>query len=115
VSARSVVLDLDSLPAVQCPCGEARRAFADRDEFPGTVHLTEIHEDAREHFHREHTEVYVILDCESDATLELDGVRHAVAPRTAILIPPGVRHRACGRMTVLILCTPNFDPEDEHF
>ena len=93
----------------------ARRAFADRDEFPGTVHLTHIQEDAREHYHREHTEVYVILECESGATIELDGISHPVAPRSAVLIAPGVRHRACGRMTVLILCTPNFDPLDEHF
>ena len=110
-----MVVDLPDLPGVKCPCGIARRAFADRDAFPGTVHLTEIHEDAEEHFHREHTEVYVILECEPGAAIELDGVSTPVSERTAILIPPGVRHRARGRMVVLILCTPNFDPLDEHF
>lgn len=115
MSAKAALVDLNALPPVKCPCGVARRAFADRDEFPGTVHLTQIEEDAREHYHLEHTEVYVILECESDAAIELDGTRHRVAPQTAVLIPPGVRHRACGRMTVLILCTPNFDPADEHF
>jgi mannose-6-phosphate isomerase-like protein (cupin superfamily) len=115
VSSKAVLVDLPSLKPVACPCGFARRAFADRDEFPGTVHLTQIVEDAREHFHREHTEVYVILECEADAAIELDGERHPVSPQTAILIPPGVRHRACGKMTVLILCTPNFDATDEHF
>jgi mannose-6-phosphate isomerase-like protein (cupin superfamily) len=115
VSNKAVIVDLNQLPPVACPCGVARRAFADRDEFPGTVHLTHIQEDAREHFHREHTEIYVVLECESDAAIELDGVLHKVARQTAVLIPPGVRHRARGRMTVLILCTPNFDPKDEHF
>lgn len=115
MSAKAALVDLNTLPPVKCPCGVARRAFADREEFPGTVHLTHIQEDAREHFHREHTEIYVILECEPDAAIELDGAIEPVAPRTAVLIPPGVRHRARGRMTVLILCTPNFDPADEHF
>ena len=32
-----------------------------------------------------------------------------------LLIPPGVRHRAIGEMTVLIVVIPKFDPADEHF
>ena len=109
------VVDLNRLPPVACPCGTARRAFADREEFPGTVHLTEISRDAVSHYHRDHTEVYVVVSCQPGAAIELDGERHPVQPKTAVLIPPGVRHRACGEMTVLIICTPNFDPEDEHF
>ena len=109
------VVDLATLPPIECPCGLARRAFADRGEFPGTVHLTTISRDARVHYHRYHTEVYVVLECNDDASIELDGVQHVVRPMTSILIPPGVRHRACGEMTVLIICTPDFDPEDEHF
>lgn len=109
------VVDLTALPGVPCPCGIARRAFADQDEFPGTVHLTEISADAREHYHKEHTEIYVILACQPDAAIVLDGRKIPVSPHHAILIPPGVRHRAVGKMTVLILCTPNFDPTDEHF
>jgi hypothetical protein len=31
------------------------------------------------------------------------------------MIPPGVRHRALGRMRVLIVVLPKFDPEDEWF
>ena len=113
--AKPTVVDLTALPGVTCPCGVARRAFADRDEFPGTVHLTEISTDAREHYHKEHTEIYVILACQPNAAIVLDGKETPVAPQNAILIPPGVRHRAVGQMTVLILCTPNFDPTDEHF
>lgn len=108
-------IDLTALPPTPCACGIARRAFADRDEFPGTLHLTEITRDAQTHYHRHHTEVYVVLDCEPNATIELDGVLTPVAPKTAILIPPGVRHRGVGRMTVMIVCTPNFDPDDEFF
>lgn len=113
--AKPTVLDLTALPGIPCPCGVARRAFADRCEFPGTVHLTEISTDAREHYHKEHTEVYVILACQPNAVIILDGEEFPVAPHHAILIPPRVRHRAVGQMTVLILCTPNFDPADEYF
>ena len=109
------VIDLSSLPGVDCPCGVARRAFGDHDAFVGTVHLTQISRQAREHFHKEHTEIYVVLECADDAAIELDGHRYPVGRHHAILIPPGVRHRACGEMTVLIICTPEFDPDDEHF
>jgi mannose-6-phosphate isomerase-like protein (cupin superfamily) len=109
------IVDLTQLPPQACPCGTARRAFAGRDEIPGTIHLTEITRDAVEHYHKEHTEVYVILECEDDASISLDGIRFAIHPHTSILIPPGVRHCAHGEMKVLIYCTPNFDPNDEYF
>jgi len=32
-----------------------------------------------------------------------------------IVIKPGVRHRAIGRMTVLNIVIPKFDPTDEWF
>lgn len=113
--AEPAIVDLTTLPAVTCPCGIARRAFADHDEFPGTVHLTEISRDARVHYHKAQTEIYVVLECGPEASIELDGRSFGVRPYTSILIPPGVRHRACGQMKVLILCTPNFDPTDEYF
>ena len=109
------IVDLNTLPAVDCPCGTARRAFKDQGSFPGTVHLTEIKTDARPHFYKNLTEIYVILDCEPDASMELDGICHPVQPMSAILIPPGVIHRAVGKMRVLIICNPKFDPKDEFF
>ena len=46
--------------------------------------------------------------------MELDGEQIPVKPGLAILIPPRVRHRAVGRMKVLIVVFPKFDPADEH-
>lgn len=109
------LIELPEIPGVLCPCGVARRGFADREDFAGTIHLTDIHQTARTHYHIDHTEVYVILECGDDAAIELDGTRHRVKPKTSILIPPGVRHRAIGQMQVLIVCMPKFDPADEHF
>ena len=109
------VVQLSELPPVACPCGIARRAFTHRNDLNASVHLTEIRQSARTHYHRHLTETYVVLECESDAAIELDGRLVPVRPLSSVLIPPGVRHRAVGDMRVIIFCTPTFDPADEHF
>jgi mannose-6-phosphate isomerase-like protein (cupin superfamily) len=115
MAAKPEIVDLTRIEPVECPCGQARRAFAESSEFPGTLHLTQISLDAKPHHHRDHTEVYVILSCDADAAIELDGELHPVRPLMSVLISPGVQHRAVGKMEVLIVCTPEFDPADEHF
>ncbi len=107
------VVDFDQLPGVSCPCGTSRRAFADVPELPGTVHRTEITEDAKPHYHRRMTETYYVLRCGPDANLELDGELIPLKPGACVLIPPGVVHRAVGRMTILNIVYPKFDPADE--
>ena len=107
--------DFSAIAGVPCPCGTARRAFGDVEEFPGTVHITEISEDAQRHYHKTLTETYFILKCENHARMELDGEIIPIQERQCFVIPPGVRHRALGRMTVLIFVLPKFDPEDEWF
>ncbi len=107
--------DLAAIPAVRCPCGWARRAFGDVPDSPASLHRVEIEMDAIAHYHRDHTEIYYILECEAGAAVELDGKQTAVRPGVVVLIPPGVRHRAVGRMTILNVVTPPFDPHDEWF
>jgi mannose-6-phosphate isomerase-like protein (cupin superfamily) len=109
------LVDFDALAGVVCPCGTARRAFAETDDFPCTIHQTSISTEARVHYHKWLTEVYYVLECDADAAMELDGERVPVRPGTCLLIRPGTRHRAVGRMTVLIVVWPKFDPEDEWF
>ncbi|MCX8156358.1 MAG: cupin domain-containing protein [Verrucomicrobiae bacterium] len=106
------IAQLDALPAVRCPCGHARRAFAD----PGhaaSVHIVNIEADSRAHYHKKMTEIYVIL--EGEGHVELDGQLYPVKPLTAIYIQPGCRHRAVGKLTLLNLPIPAFDPADEWF
>jgi mannose-6-phosphate isomerase-like protein (cupin superfamily) len=109
------VADLAALEAVRCPCGWARRAFGDVAGAPASIHRVQIVVDARAHYHREHTEIYYILECGAGAAVQLDGRPVAVRPGTAVLIPPGVRHRAVGSMTILNVVVPPFDPADEWF
>lgn len=114
-TARYRVLDFAEIPPVACPCGQARRGFADAPEIPFTLHRTEISENARRHYHRRIAETYVVLECAPDSYLELDGERTPARPGLSVWIPPLVRHRAAGRMTVLIIAWPKFDPADEWF
>ena len=109
------ITDFSQVPGVACPCGTARRAFADVEDFPATVHVTEISIDAQLHYHKRLTETYYFLECGPDARIQLDEDVVPVRPGLSILIPPGVRHRAIGRMKVLILVLPKFDPADEWF
>jgi mannose-6-phosphate isomerase-like protein (cupin superfamily) len=109
------VVDFARVAGVPCPYGTARRAFADAEDFPGTIHVTEISADARAHYHRRLTEVYFVLECAADATMELNGEAVPVRPGVCVLIPPGVRHRAAGPMKALIVVLPKFDPADEWF
>jgi mannose-6-phosphate isomerase-like protein (cupin superfamily) len=110
-SPRYAVAQLDALPAVPCPCGSARRAFRDHPSSPASLHLVDIHLDAQLHHHQRTTEIYVVLEGEGE--LELDGTRIPVKPLTSILIQPGCRHRAIGRLRILNIPIPPFDPTDE--
>lgn len=115
VQPRARIVDFAGIPGVPCPCGSARRAFADVPDFPATVHVTDISLDAQLHYHKRITETYYFLECQPGARMELDGETVAVKPGVCILIPPGVRHRALGAMKVLIVAMPKFDPADEWF
>ena len=46
---------------------------------------------------------------------KVDGERIPVKPMTAIFIKPGCRHRAVGRMHIINVPIPAFDPADEWF
>jgi mannose-6-phosphate isomerase-like protein (cupin superfamily) len=112
MSDKFQIAQLDALEALRCPCGFARRAFAE----PGnaaSVHLVEIRQDARAHYHKTMTEIYVVL--EGEGQIELDGQLVPVRPMTAIYIKPGCRHRAVGQLKILNLPIPAFDPQDEWF
>ena len=109
------VADFTQIAGVPCPCGTARRAFADVADFPGTVHVTEISTKARLHYHKRLTETYYFLECDAGAQMQLDEELVDVHPGMCVMIRPGTRHRAVGKMKVLIIVLPKFDPQDEWF
>jgi mannose-6-phosphate isomerase-like protein (cupin superfamily) len=109
------VVDFANLAGVPCPCGTARRAFAQVADFPGTVHVTDISADAELHYHKRLTETYYVLECEPTAQMQLNDQVIDLRPGMCVLIRPGTRHRAIGNMRVLIIVLPKFDPQDEWF
>lgn len=106
------IAQLDELPSTRCPCGFARRAFAE----PGhaaSMHVVDIQSDSRAHYHKRMTEIYLVL--EGEGQMELDGKLFPVKPMTAIYIRPGCRHRAIGRLKIINIPVPAFDESDEWF
>ena len=110
---RYLIAQLDELPATRCPCGFAQRAFATPENQVATLHLVDIQADAQVHYHRKMTEIYLVL--EGEGFIELDGERHPVKPMTSVLIKPGCRHRAVGKLKIINIPVPAFDPDDEWF
>lgn len=108
-----MIADLTAIPAVNCPCGLARRAFVTPDNQTATMHLVDILEDARTHYHKRMTELYLVL--EGEGQMELDGKLFPLKPMTAIFIKPGCRHRALGKLKIVNIPIPAFDETDEWF
>ena len=107
------ITQLDQVPPVRCPCGLARRAFAGEPGNAASLHLVDIEQDSRTHYHKRMTEIYLVL--EGEGQMELDGQLFPVKPMTAVYIRPGCRHRAIGRLKIVNIPIPAFDPADEWF
>ena len=113
MGANYLISQLDQLPPQPCPCGTTRRGFVDAENAAASVHLVEISQDARTHYHKNMTEIYVVI--EGSGELELDGERVPVKPLTSVMIQPGCRHRAIGQLKILNIAIPRFNPADEWF
>lgn len=110
---RFSIADFADVPAVPCPCGMSRRAFAGSSGGRISFHIVEISADARVHYHKNHIEVYYIL--EGSGFLEVDGEKTAVCPGMSLLIKEYCRHRAVGKLKIVNVSLPAFDSGDEWF
>jgi mannose-6-phosphate isomerase-like protein (cupin superfamily) len=108
-----MIANLSDVSPAECPCGLARRAFADAPGAVASLHIVDIKDDSRAHYHKRMTEIYLVL--EGEGHIELDGERHPLKPLTAVYIKPGCRHRAIGRLKIVNVPVPAFDPNDEWF
>jgi mannose-6-phosphate isomerase-like protein (cupin superfamily) len=110
-----MIAHMDDIEAVKCPCGMSKRAFVTPDNDVATLHVVDIAEDARAHYHKKMTEIYYILETRGDAYMELNGKLVPVKPNTTVFIKPYTRHRAVGDMKIINVPVPAFDPDDEYF
>src|SRR5262245_3026014 len=104
--ANFYIENFDRIEPVKCPCGLARLAFAGPENQVATIHLVEIQEDARAHYHKRMTEIYFVL--EGEGQIELDGRLFPLKPMTAVYIKPGCRHRAVGKLKLINVPIPAF-------
>ncbi len=110
---RYLLADLNAIDPVRCPCGFTRRAFATPENSFSTLHIVDIQEDSRTHYHKKMTEIYLVL--EGEGHIELDGELIPIKPMTSIMIQPGCRHRAIGKLKIVNVAIPAFDEKDEWF
>ena len=110
---RFKIVNTNSLNVVTCPCGTVKRAFTDDPDQVASLHVVEISEKSRVHYHKRMTEIYFVL--EGSGQIELDGLRFDIESGSSIMIKPGCRHRAIGKLKIINIPIPAFDPEDEYF
>jgi mannose-6-phosphate isomerase-like protein (cupin superfamily) len=111
--ANYLIAQLDQIAPERCPCGFARRAFAKTAAHVASIHVVDILQDSRTHYHKKMTEIYLVL--EGQGQMELDGELIPLRPMTAVYIKPGCRHRAIGKLRIVNIPVPAFDEADEWF
>lgn len=111
------VAQMDDIAAQPCPCGWTRRAFVSSENPVATLHMVDIQIDARKHYHKKLTEIYLVLTGEGH--IELDDAIVPLKPLTAVFITPGCRHKAVAAtgsdLRIVNIPIPAFDPADEWF
>ena len=108
-----MIEQLDEVEPTPCPCGLAKRAFVGESNAVASLHEVDIKRDSAVHYHKRMTEIYLVL--EGEGYMELDGDRVPLRPMTAVYIKPVCRHRAVGRLKIINIPIPAFDPGDEWF
>jgi mannose-6-phosphate isomerase-like protein (cupin superfamily) len=84
-------------------CGQIRCLIEDKDGAAGEVHHVEIR-DAKLHNHERTDEFYYVIT--GNGTMTLDGEEIELHQGVVVYVPRGVRHKARGDLTVLVVCVP---------
>jgi len=110
---RYTKVNFSELNPQDCCCGTTRRAFLDQDDAPASVHYLEVADEPKAHYHKQTTEIYLVL--EGEGYLELDDEKVPVKPLSAVMIRPECRHRAIGELKVIVIPIPKHDDADFFF
>lgn len=92
-------------------CGMIRPLIEENDRAAGEVHHLEI-TDAKLHYHERTDEFYYVLGGQGRMTL--DNTEIELHEGTVVYVPRGTRHRARGKLTVLVVCIPAGVLHDVH-
>ncbi len=92
-------------------CGEIRCLIEEKDGAAGEVHQVQIH-DAKLHYHARTDEFYYVID--GQGTMTLDGTEIELHKGVVVYVPRGIKHKAVGDLTVLVVCVPRGVMNDVH-
>jgi mannose-6-phosphate isomerase-like protein (cupin superfamily) len=92
-------------------CGQIRFLIEANDEAAGEVCEVEI-TDAKLHYHEKTDEFYYVID--GQGKMLLDDEEIEVHKGVVIYVPRGVKHKAWGKLKVLIVCVPRGVLDDVH-
>ena len=113
ISPSPLIRHEDECPSERSTCGWRHLLISRQDrDVAAWVHAVDI-DGAQEHYHRQATELYYVLDGAGSVTL--DGETHDVRTGSLVHIPPGVVHGAQGRMRVLVVGIPDISDGDLFF
>ena len=84
-------------------CGQIRCLVEEKDGAAGEVHLVQI-QDAKLHYHERTDEFYYVVS--GQGKMALDGEEIELHTGVVVYVPRGVRHKAWGEVTVLVVCVP---------
>src|SRR5437763_16823797 len=82
-------------------CGQIRCLIEEKDGAAGEVHHVQI-QDAKLHYHERTDEFYYVIA--GRGTMLLDGEEVGLHPGGVVYVPRGVKHKARGDLTVLVVC-----------
>src|SRR6266849_1115570 len=92
-------------------CGQIRPLIEEKDGAAAEVHHLEI-TDAKLHYHARTDEIYYIIDGHGRMRLDSDEIE--LRPGVVVYVPRGVKHKAWGKLKVLVVCIPRGVLSDVH-
>ena len=92
-------------------CGQIRPLLEEKDGAAAEVHHLQI-SNAKLHYHQRTDEIYYVLD--GQGRMRLDDEEIELHKDLVVYVPRGVKHKAWGNLTVLVVCIPGGVLKDVH-
>jgi mannose-6-phosphate isomerase-like protein (cupin superfamily) len=92
-------------------CGQIRPLIEEADGAAAEVHHLRI-TDAKLHYHDRTDEIYYVL--EGQGRMRLDDQEIELHKDVTVFVPRGVKHKAWGDLTALVICIPRGVLQDVH-
>jgi mannose-6-phosphate isomerase-like protein (cupin superfamily) len=92
-------------------CGQIRPLIEKKDGAVADALYVEI-DHAKLHYHTRTDEIYYVLD--GQGTMTLDDEEIELHQGVAVYVPRGIKHKATGKLKVLVVCIPAGFEDDVH-